>query len=136
MTNTFELKKGKLVFEDDKILITDDAKNRKRMRLISAILLLALGIYNFSKYIKTNDDHILWNSLIVGIAAIVLIVTALLVNVQSEINLREVTSLKIRRILFREFLVIKTAKKGTRQVVGIFNTERLEEYISTISLPK
>lgn len=136
MTNTFELKKGKLVFEEEKIIITDDAKTRKRMRLFSAILLFGLGIFNFITYLKTGDSHVMWNSLIVGIAGIILIVTALLVNVQSEINLSEVTSMKIRRILFREFLVIKVAKKGNRQVVGFFNIERLEDYLKTISLPK
>jgi hypothetical protein len=136
MTNTFELKKGKLVFEDDKIVITDDAKNRKRMRLISAGLLFCLGVFNFVNYFKTNDDHILWNAIIVGTLAIILIVTALLVNVQSEINLSEVTSMKIRRFLNKEFLIIKIANKGTRQVVGMYNSERLEEYIKTISLTK
>jgi hypothetical protein len=136
MTNTFELKKGKLVFEDDKIIITDDAKNRKRMRLLSAGILFCLGIFNFVNYFKTNDDHILWNAIIVGTAAIILIVTALLVNVQSEIKLSEVTSMKIRKILFREFLVIKIANKGTRQVVGMYNAERLEEFIKTIPFSK
>jgi hypothetical protein len=136
MTNTFELKKGKLVFEDDKIIITDDAKNRKRMRLLSAGILFCLGIFNFVNYFKTNEVAILWNGIIVGIAAILLIVTALLVNVQSEINLSEVTSMKIKRFLFKEFLMIKISNKGTRQVVGIFNAERLEEFIKTISLPK
>lgn len=136
MTNTFELKKGKLVFEDDKIIITDDAKNRKRMRLLSAGILFCLGIFNFVNYFKTNDTPLLWNGIIVGTAAIILIVTALLVNVQSEINLNEVTSMKIKRFLNREYLIIKVANKRNRQVVGIFNAERLEEFIKTISLPK
>jgi hypothetical protein len=136
MTNTFELKKGKLVFEDDKIIITDDAKNRKRMRLLSAGILFCLGIFNFVNYFKTNDTPLLWNGIIVGTAAIILIVTALLVNVQSEINLSEVTSMKIKRFLNREYLIIKVANKRNRQVVGIFNAERLEEFIKTISLPK
>ena len=136
MTNTFELKKGKLVFEDDKIIITDDAKNRKRMRLLSAGILFCLGIFNFVNYFKTNDTPLLWNGIIVGTAAIILIVTALLVNVQSEINLSEVTSMKIKRFLNREYLIIKVANKRNRQVLGIFNAERLEEYIQTISLPK
>jgi hypothetical protein len=136
MNNSFELKKGKLVFEDDKIIITDDVKYRKRMRLISAILLFCLGVFNFINYFKTNDVAILFNGIIFGIGAILLIIAALLVNVQSEINLSEVTSMRIKRILFREYLVIKVANKGIRQVAGIYNAERLKEYINTISLPK
>ena len=136
MNNTFELKKGKIVFEDDKIVITDNAKYLKRSRLFSSSLLFLLGLYNLINFVKHNDTHELWTGLLIGIAGIVLIVTAVLTNVDNEIFLKDVKSIKVERILFKEYFFIKLKNNRTRNVVGIYNTERLEEYIKTISLPK
>ena len=135
MENTFELKKGKLVFEADKILISDDVKYPRRMRLISAIFLVGLGIFNIYNYIRTNDEHLLRSGILVGTIGLFFVINAFLVNVQSEIALTDVKSMKIRKIFFREFLVIKLNNVRSRQVAGIYNAERLEEYIKTISLP-
>ena len=135
MENTFELKKGKLVFEADKILISDDVKYQRRMRLISAIFLVGLGIFNIYNYIRTNDEHLLRSGILVGTIGLFFVINAFLVNVQSEIALTDVKSMKIRKIFFREFLVIKLNNVRSRQVAGIYNAERLEEYIKTISLP-
>ncbi|MCK9410823.1 MAG: hypothetical protein M0Q53_00885 [Prolixibacteraceae bacterium] len=54
-------------------------------------------------------------------------------NTQSEIYLNDVKSIKISRIFFKEFLVIKIINNRPRQVTGIYNAERLEEYIKTMS---
>ena len=40
MNRTFELKKGKLVFEGDKIIITDNATGRRRISRISTSSLI------------------------------------------------------------------------------------------------
>jgi len=134
MDNTFELKKGKLVFEADKILISDDVKYQRRMRLISAIFLVGLGIFNIYNYIRTNDEHLLRSGILVGTIGLFFVINAFLVNVQSEIALTDVKSMKLRKIFFREFLVIKLNNGRPRQVAGIYNAERLEEYIKTIPL--
>ncbi len=136
MNNTFELKKGKIVFEEDKIVITDNAKYLKRSRLFSSSLLFLLGLYNLTNFVKHNDTHELWTGLLIGIAGIVLIVTAVLTNVDNGIFLKDVKSMKVERILFKEYFFIKLNNNRTRQVTGIYNAERLEEYIKTISLPK
>lgn len=135
MKNTFELKKGSLVFEDDKIIVTDNASYQKRMRLISSGLLVALGIFNLTKYFKIQDTQILLTGLLVVICGLFLIVSALRMSVQSEIYLKDVKSLKVRRVFFREFLYIKLTNNRTRQVAEIFNTDRLREYVETVSLP-
>lgn len=135
MKNTFELKKGSLVFEDDKIIVTDNASYQKRMRLISSGLLVALGIFNLTKYFKIQDTQILLTGLLVVICGLFLIVSALRMSVQSEIYLKDVRSLKVRRVFFREFLYIKLTNNRTRQVAEIFNTDRLREYVETVSLP-
>ncbi len=135
-SNTFDLKKGKLVFEDDKIIISDNARYLKRSRIISSVFLIALGIFNLISFIKNSDVHARWSGISVGIFGLIFFVNGLLTNVEGEIYLKDVKSMKVRRFLFREYLLIKLANNKTRQVSGIYNAERLEEYIATISLPK
>ena len=135
MDNTFELKRGKLVFEQDKIVITDDAKRQKRARILSALFLLVMGAYEIYRYTQKSEYQFLRSGLMVIGVGLILIVLALLVNVQNEIDLKEVKSMKIKRIFFKELLLIKLKNNRTRQVAGIYNAERLETYIQTLSLP-
>jgi hypothetical protein len=134
MNNTFELKKGKLVFEEDKIIITDNARYLKRSRLLSSSILFHFGVYNLWIFFMHNDLHARWSGLLFTGLSVVYFVIALLSNVQNEIFLKDVKSIKISRIFFREFLIIKLVTNRTRQVTGIYNAERLEEYVKTISL--
>lgn len=136
MDNTFELRKGKLVFEADKLIISDNAAYLKRTRIISATFLMLLGIFNFWNFMKNNQLHDQWSGLLIGIFGLIFFVTGLRLNVQSEIFLRDVKSMRVSRFLFKEFFMIKLVNGQTRQVAGIYNTERLEEYIKTISVPR
>jgi len=90
MDNTFELKRGKLVFEQDKIVITDDAKRQKRARILSALFLLVMGAYEIYRYTQKSEYQFLRSGLMVIGVGLILIVLALLVNVQNEIDLKEV----------------------------------------------
>ena len=135
MDNTFELKRGKLVFEQDKIVITDDAKRQKRARILSALFLLVMGAYEIYRFTQKSEDQFLRSGLMVIGVGLILIVLALLVNVQNEIDLKEVKSLTVKRIFFKELLLIKLKNNRTRQVAGIYNAERLETYIQTLSFP-
>jgi hypothetical protein len=135
MKNTFELRKGSLVFEDDKITITDNASYQKRMRLISSGLLVVLGVYNLTKYFETQNTEILITGSLVLVSGMILVISALRMSVQSEIFLKDVKSLKVKRILFKEFLQIKLTSNKTRQVAEIFNTDRLRDFIETTSFP-
>ncbi len=135
MDNTFELKRGKLVFEQDKIVITDDAKRQKRARILSALFLLVMGAYEIYRYTQRSEDQYLRSGLMVIGVGLILIVLALLVNVQNEIDLTAVKSLTVKRIFFKELLLIKLNNNRSRQVAGIYNAERLETYIQTLSLP-
>jgi hypothetical protein len=135
MNNTFELRKGKLVFEEDKIVITDNAKYLKKSKLFSSIFLILMGLFDLMNFIRHNDLHMRWTGLLIGVLGVMVLISTLLTNAQSEIYLKDVKSMKVKRILFREYFVIKLANNRTRQVAGIYNAERLEEYIATISLP-
>jgi len=136
MNNIFELKKGKLVFDEDKIIITDDAPIMRRIRLFPSGIFFVAAILFFVGYLKTGDISSLRSGFLFGIAGLLLFVSLLFRSVQSEIYLKDVKSMKVKRIFFKEYLVIKLANNRTRQVAGIYNAERLEEYIKTISLPK
>lgn len=131
MNNTFELKKGKLVFEEDKIIINDNARYQRRYRLFSAVILLLLGISFLVKYLKTGDMHSLRFVLIIGATGLISFVIAFFSSDQSEIYLKDVKSMKVKRMFFKEFLQIKLNNNKTRQVAGIYNAERLQEYIET-----
>ena len=136
MNNTFELKAGKLVFEEDKIVISDKANSLKYSRLFSIAIFLLFSIFYLVDYVRHDKILSLWTCLIFGIAGIIMFVSFYLMDAQGEIYLKDVKSMKIKRLLFREFLAIKLKNGRTRQVAGIYNTERLVEYIKTISLPK
>lgn len=133
MSNTFELKKGKLVFEEDKILITDHAGYLKRTRFFSIGILLLLAFARLMMYLKSGDMGSLQFALIFGTIGILILASEFFKSTQSEIYLKEVKSMKIKRSLFREYLVIKFAGNKTRVVTGIFNAERLAEFLAAMT---
>ncbi|MEI7421275.1 MAG: hypothetical protein WCK18_04240 [Prolixibacteraceae bacterium] len=132
MNNTFELKKGKLVFEKDKIVIVDFARNTKIYRLFTLSAGILLGISYLIKYLKTGDMFSLRFGLGIGISSLLPFTLELLYSVKSEISYNEIKSMKIRRIYFTDYLYIKLNNKKIRRVVGILNTERLEDYINVV----
>jgi hypothetical protein len=134
MNNTFELKKGKLVFEDDKIVITDNAKYEKRYRLFSSCLLLFLGLSFLMDFRKTVDTSFTRLGLLFVAAGLVNLAFEYFKSVQSEISYKEVKSIKLNRIFSRDVLFIKLNNNKTRRVNGIYNAERLVEYMKTISI--
>lgn len=136
MTNTFELKKGKIVFEEDKMTISDNGKNQKYSKLFSSCIFVGLTIFNLFDYAKHDKDITLFTAILFGLGGIVMLVNFFRTDASSEIFLKDVKSMKVKRILFKEFLIIKLNNNKIRRVAEIFNPERLEEHIKTISIPK
>jgi hypothetical protein len=132
MENTFELKEGKIVFENDKIVITDYARNTRIYRLFTCSAGILLGITYLNKFYKTNDMFSLRFGLGMAIFSLLPFTLELFYTVKSEIPFNEIKSLKIRRIYFREVLYIKLTNKRIRRVVGILNVERLDDFINTL----
>ncbi len=136
MNQTFELKKGKLVFETDKIVITDDARGQRRLMLylfgISLFLLIVSVIGYFAKGVPSDT----WVGFFTGITLILLIALSSYISVQSEIYLYEVKSIKIRHNFLNKYLEIKLKNKICRMVAGIVDAEVLRDYLETIKLPK
>ena len=132
MNNTFELKKGKLVFEKDKIVITDYARNTKIYRIFTLSAGILLGISYLIKFLKTSDMFSLRFGLGMGISSLLPFTLELFYSVKSEISYSEVKSMKLRRIYFTDYLYIKLTNKRIRRVVGILNAERLDDFINTV----
>lgn len=131
MKNTFELKKGKLIFEDDKIIILDNAFNKK----IYIVFLLVLFLIVFSVITFTSKEQVSYSFWwLLGIIGLLRLVVELLNSKQSEILLKEVKYLKIKHFLFKEYLIIKLNSHKARVVEGILNIERLKEYITNHSI--
>ena len=133
MNNTFELKKGKLVFEKDKIVIVDYAKNTKIYRLFTLSAGILLGIDYLIKYLITSDMFSLRFGLMMGISSLLPFTLELFYSVKGEIPYGEVKSMKLKRIFFTDYLYIKLTNKKIRRVVGILNVERLEDYINAVN---
>lgn len=132
MENTFELKEGKIVFENDKIVITDYARNNEIYRLFTCSAGILLGITYLYKFYKTNDMFSLRFGLGMAIFSLLPFTLELFYTVKSEIPFNEIKFLKIRRIYFREVLYIQLTNKRIRRVVGILNVERLDDFINTL----
>lgn len=58
--NTFELKKGKIVIDEDKIIITDIAKQQRLQMLLLAGSGMLLGTSYLIGYFKKGDQFGLW----------------------------------------------------------------------------
>ncbi len=133
-SNAFEIKKGKIVFEADKIVITDHVRSQK----FSILLLLAssifLGTAYFSGYLKKGDRIGLWLGVFLLLINIPAFFLMLLRSTQNEISLKEVKSMKIKHRFGNVFLDIKLKNYRTRRVTEIFNPERLKAYIHILKL--
>ena len=136
MNNTFELEKGKIVFAADKIIITDKAKNQRAMKLFTSGLWVFFGTMSVLRYLKTGDQFLLWTGLIIAIGHLLVFAGFLVRSVQSEIFWKDVQSIKLKSRFGKEFLDIKLKNKLIRRVTQIDDTDQLEAYIETVSLPK
>src|SRR5665647_120855 len=87
MKQTFKLKKGEILFDEDKIIITDDAKKQKWMLSLIISFGTIYAIETFLKYFKTGDNFDFWYGLIIGLVGIFTLIMWLLRSVRSAISL-------------------------------------------------
>jgi hypothetical protein len=130
--NTFELKEGKIVFEESKILITDIAKKQRFQMLLLTASGMLLGSSYLLGYFKKGDQFGLWFGLFIMLGNILMFVVYFLRSVKSEISMNEVKSMKIKKRAGNEFLDIKLHNNRTRRVTEIYNPDRLKNYINSI----
>src|SRR5665647_1890247 len=133
MNSTFSLKKGELLFQGDKIIITDNARRQRVQMLFMAGLWVFYGTMSVLRYLKTGDQFLLWTGLFIAIGHFVVFVGFLFRSVQSEISMNEVKSMKLKSRFGNEFLNIKLNNGKVRRVTQIEDTDELQEYLDKIS---
>jgi hypothetical protein len=133
MKQTVKLKKGEILFDDDKIIIKDDAKKQRNMTLFSSSMWTIYGTLSVLRYFKTGDQFLLWTGLVIGIAHFVIFILNLRRTVKSEIPFDGIKSLKVKQRFSNEFLDIKLKNSRLRRVILADNETELEEYIETNS---
>lgn len=131
MKQTFKLKKGEILFDEDKIFIKDDAKKQKWMLSLIICFGTIYGIGTFLKYFKTGDNFNFWYGLIIGLVGILTLILWLLRSVRSEISLDEVKSMKVRQRNGNKFLDINLKNNRLRRVIRVDNETELKAYIET-----
>jgi len=131
MKQTFKLKKGEILLDENKIWIKDDAKKQKW--ILTAILCLGTiyGFLTFLNYYKTGDKFDFWFGLLIGVLDILILTIWLLRSVRSEIYLSEVKSMKLKQRFNNKFLGIRLNTNRPRRVIRVDNASELEEYIET-----
>jgi hypothetical protein len=129
MNNPFELKEGKLVFEEDKIIISDNAKSQRNYWLFLSGLQVLCGVMMVLRFLKNGEQVFLWTGLFLSVVNFVIFVGFLLRSVRSEINLREVKSMKLKENFGNDFLDIKLQSNRIRRVNQISIAQDLREYL-------
>ena len=131
MKQTFKLKKGEILFDNDKIIIHDDARKQKwYSSLITGMGTMVL-ILNFLKSYKTGTHFEFWFELIFIVLGIPLLTILLLRSVRSEITLNDVKSMKIKQRFGNKYLDIKLNSNRLRRVNDLQNAVELEKFIAT-----
>ena len=132
MNNSLELKEGKLVFEEDKIIITDNAKSQRNYWLLLSGVQVLLGVMMVLRFHKNGDQVFLWTGLFISLVYSVIFAAFLLRSVRSEIYLKEVKSMKLKENFGNDFLDIKLTGNRIRRVNQIAIAKDLKEYLHTV----
>jgi hypothetical protein len=131
MKQTFKHNKGEILFDEDKIIIKDDAKKQKWFSSLITGMGTMVLILNFLKSYKTGAQFEFWFELIFIVIGIPLLTILLLRSARSEIALKDVKSMKIKQLFGNKFLDIKLNSNRLRRVNDLQNAEELEKYIAT-----
>lgn len=131
MSQTFKLLKGEILFDEDKIIIKDDAMKQKWITSLLFFLPSIYAIRSFVRSLQTGDQFDYWYGLILGSLGMIFFVVVLLRSVRSELPLKKVKSMQLKQRFGNKFLVIKLKNNKQRKVDNIENTDALEQYIRT-----
>jgi hypothetical protein len=131
MAQTFKLKKGEILFENDRIIISDKVNKQNGLTLLTSGIWIFYGTLSVLRYMKTGDEFLLWTGSFIGIGHLIIFVFTLLRSTKSEISLTDVKSIKVKQRFNNYFLDIRLKNNRLRRVNQIEDSEELEEYIKT-----
>jgi len=132
MKQTYKLKNGEISFDENGIVIIDNARKQYRLRVFSSSLWSFYGIISVLRYFKTGDQFLLWTGLFIGIGHFVLLISSFFRITKNEIKKSEIRSLELKQRFGNNFLDIKLVGNKIRRVsqIDIINHE-LKHYIET-----
>ena len=131
MTQTFKFNKAEISFENDKIIISDDAKQQLRRTQFTSGIWVLYGTLSILRFLNTGDRFLLWSGLIIGLGHLVVFVMILFRSTQSEIPFDEVKSIKVKKRFNNSSLDIRLKSNRLRRVLRIEETDELKKYLET-----
>ncbi|MCL3781409.1 hypothetical protein EMN47_13545 [Prolixibacteraceae bacterium JC049] len=134
MSKVFKTDKGKIVFEADMIIVSDDAKTKRNVFLFLSIIWIVCGSLNILRYFDDGEEYLLWTSLVTVPLSFYILLLMILRSTKSKIPLNEIKSLKTGKVFSDEYLDIKLKSKRTRRVSRLKNREEVDTYIKTNSV--
>lgn len=132
MTQTFKLGKGEILFDEDKIIIKDDAAKQKWIPFFLIFLPAVYAFETFLSSFKTGNQFDCWYGLLFCLFCIPILALLLLRSVKSEISMKEIKSMKIKQRFGSKFLDIRLINNRLRRIRNLQNLDELEKYIKTI----
>jgi hypothetical protein len=111
MEQNYKIKNGEIIFDEKKIVISDNSKKQIRMLLFSSSSWTFYGILSILRYIKTGDQFLLWTGLFIGIAHFATLLLTLRRTSKSQIENNEVLSMVLKQRFGNAFLDIKLKKQ-------------------------
>lgn len=128
ITQEFKLKKGEVLFEKDKVVISDDAGKQKALAMLTSGFWVIYGTFSVLRYLKTGDQFLLWTGLFIGAFYSAVLILWLFRTVKKEIALSEIKSIKAGSQFGNKFLDIKLKNQRKRRI-AVDNPEELNKYV-------
>jgi len=129
LSQLFKFNKGEITFEQDKILIADDAGRQLRRTRITSGIWAFYGTLSVLRFIKTGDQFLLWSGLIIGLGHLAILFTTLFRSEQNEIYVTDVHTITLKKRFGNSFLDIRLKSNRIRRVLQVEETEDLKKYI-------
>ncbi|MGZ2369245.1 hypothetical protein ACXR6G_05635 [Ancylomarina sp. YFZ004] len=132
MKQIYKLKNGEISFDDEGIIILDNAKKQYWLRVFTSSLWTFYGIMSVLRFMKTGDQFLLWTGLFIGIGHFVILILTFFRSTKNEIKIANIKSLELKQRFGNNFLDIKLVGNKIRRVnqIDIINHE-LKQYIET-----
>ena len=131
MIQTFKFNKAEISFENDKIIISDDAKQQLRRTQFTSAIWVFYGTLSILRYMNTGDQFLLWSGLIIGLGHLVIFIMILFRSTQNEIPNNEIKSIKVKKRFNNSSLDIRLKTNRLRRILKIDETDELKKYIET-----
>lgn len=130
MNKVFRLKNGEISFEENKIIISDNARIYKYIMLgcnLFCIVCIANIRFNFE---RSGDTSYSTYFLVLIIAVLIVFVITLLKSTKNTVLLDDVKSIKVKQPFNNTVLNITLKNNLQRQVTGFRNAEELKNHIN------